>query len=77
MTQREKAKEVYMMSIVPIVESILEENANQRRSDLKEIQNRCNDLVKRGIIQEERPKTFGSIPYPIDYKNRYINYPLL
>ena len=65
-----------MMSLTTIVESILEENAALCRSDLIEKQNRYNDLVKRGIIREERPKTFGDVAYPTDCKNKRIDYSL-
>ena len=64
------------MSMVPIVENILKEKTTPSNPDLVKMQNRYNDLVKRGIIQEERPKTFGEIAYPIDCKNKHINYSL-
>jgi hypothetical protein len=65
-----------MMSLAPVVERVLKENASSRLSDLLEKQNRYHDLVKRGIVQEERPKTFGNVAYPIDCKNKHINYSL-
>ena len=58
------------------VENILRENAALRNPDLMEKQNRYHDLVKRGIIQEEQPKTFGDVAYPIDCKNKHIDYSL-
>jgi len=64
------------MSLVPIVENILKEKATPHNPDLAKMQNRYNDLVKRGVIKEERPKTFGDVIYPIDYENKHINYSL-
>lgn len=62
------------MSLTLNAESVLKESRASCRPSLVEMLNRYNDLVKRGVIQKEQPKTFGGVVYPTDCKNKHINY---
>jgi len=66
------------MTMTPIVKNILENNFAPRIARVLEIQKRYDDLVERGIIQEEPPKTFGNaaLIVPNDLKNKHIDYTL-
>jgi hypothetical protein len=63
-----------MVSIVPDVEII---SAAGEKS-FSDIQRRYHQLVERGLIQEEKPKTFslGANNNFDTYKNQYIDYKL-
>jgi hypothetical protein len=65
------------MSLVSNVKTILKDNHIPRHAQLQAIQKRYAELVERGIIQEELPKTFGpgQTVYD-DFSNHYIDYSL-
>ena len=67
-----------MMSMAPVVENILKDNVTSQHARILGIQKRYDDFVKRGIIQEEPPKTFGASAsvIPNDLKNKHIDYTL-
>ena len=65
-----------MMTMTAAVKNILKNNTTSRFIRVLEIQKRHDDLVRRGIIQEEPPKTFGGVILPSDIKNKHIDYAL-
>ena|GEM_PF-6346046 len=68
-----------MMSMVSVIEKIQKDNVSPRIARVLAIQERYDDLIKRGIIKEEPPKTFGeaisATPNNL-MQNKHINYSL-
>jgi hypothetical protein len=61
-----------MNSAAPDVEHILQNTASPKRERLYDIQKRYRQLVDRGIIHEEGPKTAFYIGEYDSYENTHI-----